>query len=254
VRVALTIAGSDSSGGAGVQADLRTFGAFSVHGASVVTAITAQNSREVVASVPLEPGLVREQLLAVGRDLSIDAVKTGMLGTQAIVETVAEGLRELGLRNVVVDPLLRASGGESLLEGSLEALLPLASVLTPNLPEAEALLGHPVPDLAAMRRAVTELRELGPPNVVLKGGHLAGDPVDVFWDGTRLEELRAARVPGIETHGTGCVFSAAIAAGLARGAPVWEAVRQAKAHTDAAVRSSFAVGRNRHFLGSPSTS
>jgi hydroxymethylpyrimidine/phosphomethylpyrimidine kinase len=251
VKVALTIAGSDSGGGAGLQADIKTFAALGVHGASVVTAVTAQDSERVRGIFPLEASVVTAQLEAVCRDLTVSAVKTGMLATEPILKAVAKGLSDFGLRTVVVDPVMRASGGESLFEGAFEALLPLAFILTPNLSEAEAFLGHAVEGVSGMKKAARELRELGPAIVVLKGGHLPDDPVDVYWDGTTIEELRGSRVQGLRTHGTGCVFSAAIAAGLALGRPPLDAVRNAKAHLQAALEASFRLG-SRDYLGSAS--
>jgi hydroxymethylpyrimidine/phosphomethylpyrimidine kinase len=250
VRVALTIAGSDSGGGAGLQADLRTFASFSVHGLSVVTAVTAQGTERVAAVFPQKPREVAAQLDAVVSDFRLDAVKIGMLGTEEVARAVAEGLLRHRLRNIVLDPVLLAGGGERLHEGGFSPILPLALVLTPNLAEAEALLGHPVGDLGAMRDAARKLGALGPQVVVLKGGHLDGDPVDVLWDGESLHELRAERIPGKRSHGTGCVFSAAIAALLARGEAPLSAVRRAKAYVHAALRASERFGE-RDFLVHP---
>jgi hydroxymethylpyrimidine/phosphomethylpyrimidine kinase len=251
MKVVLSIGGSDSGGGAGLQADLKTFAAFGVHGASAVTAVTAQSADAVLGIHALDPAFVSAQIEAVATSVSVAAVKTGMLATGATLGRVADTLRQLRLPNIVVDPVMAASGGEVLFDGeqsSWGALLPLARVLTPNLLEAEALLGHPVRDLRTMRASARELRALGPQVIVLKGGHLEGDTVDVFFDGERLEELAAPRIPTRKTHGTGCAFASAIAAGLALGAPPLEAVRSAKAYLRAALAHAFSLGRGREFL------
>lgn len=249
VRVVLTIAGSDSGGGAGIQADLRTFAAHRVHGASAVTAITAQNSQAVVDWAALEPRLVLAQIEAVAGDMAVAAAKTGMLATAGIVAAVAEAAGRLPLGPLVVDPVMVAKSGDRLVDAVAEqayrALFPRAALLTPNLPEAEALLGRPVRDLAAMRQAARDLRALGPAAVLVKGGRLPGAPVDVFFDGERLEEILAPRVDTRNVHGTGCALSAAICARLALGAPLLEAVRRAKAWLTEALRRSYATGKGR---------
>jgi hydroxymethylpyrimidine/phosphomethylpyrimidine kinase len=247
VKVVLTVAGSDSGGGAGIQADLRTFAAHGVHGTSAITAVTAQNSVAVLDWVALEPRMVVAQMEAVATDMDVAAVKTGMLATAAIVSAVAEAIARLALPLVVVDPVMVAKSGDRLLDRDAEAayrerLLPLATVLTPNLPEAEALLGHPVRTLAEMREAARALLALGPRAVVVKGGHLEGDAVDVFGDAERLEELPAPRIATANTHGTGCTYSAAIAARLALGQPLLDAVRGAKVYLTEAIRRSYSVG------------
>jgi len=248
MKVALTIAGSDSGGGAGIQADLKTFAAHGVHGTSAITAVTAQNSVEVRTWTALDPGLVVSQIEAVADDMAVGAAKTGMLATASIVAAVAECVARLKLTWLVVDPVMVAKGGHRLLDADAERayvarLLPLAAVVTPNLPEAEALLGRPVRSLEEMRAAARDLRALGPAAVVVKGGHLDGAAVDVFFDGERIEELHAERIETRNTHGTGCTFSAAIAARLALGADLLEAVRGAKDYVTEAIRRSYSVGR-----------
>jgi len=247
VKVVLTIAGSDSGGGAGIQADLRTFAAHRVHGASAITAVTAQNSVAVLDWVALEPRMVVRQIEAVATDMTVAAAKTGMLATAAIVSAVAEAIERFALPLVVVDPVMVAKSGDRLLDREAEAayrerLLPLATVVTPNLPEAEALIGRPVRTLAEMREAAPALLALGPRAVVVKGGHLEGEAVDVFFDGTRMEELPAPRIDTRNTHGTGCTYSAAIAARLALGDALLDAVRGAKTYLTEAIRRSYAVG------------
>ena len=248
MKVVLTVAGSDSGGGAGIQADLRTFAAHGVHGTSAITAVTAQNSVAVLDWVALDPRMVVAQMEAVASDMPVAAAKTGMLATAAIVSAVAAALERLRLPLVVVDPVMVAKSGDRLLDRDAETayrerLLPLATVVTPNLPEAESLLGRPVRTLAEMREAARALRAMGPRAVVVKGGHLEGDAVDVFWDGERMEDLSAPRIATKNTHGTGCTYSAAIAARLALGDSLLDAVRGAKAYLTEAIRRSYSVGR-----------
>jgi hydroxymethylpyrimidine/phosphomethylpyrimidine kinase len=248
VKVALTIAGSDSGGGAGIQADLRTFAAHGLHGTSAITAVTAQNTVAVVDYVALDPRMVVAQIDAVASDIPLAAVKTGMLANRAIVEAVADALARLRLPHLVVDPVMVAKSGDRLLDAAAEAayrerLFPLAEVVTPNLAEAEALLGRPVRSLEAMTDAARDLHAQGPRAVVVKGGHLEGDPVDVFFDGRRMERLTAPRIATRNTHGTGCTLSAAIAARLALGHELLEAVRGAKAYLTEALRGAYTLGR-----------
>jgi hydroxymethylpyrimidine/phosphomethylpyrimidine kinase len=259
---ALTIAGSDSGGGAGIQADLKTFSALGVYGASVLTAVTAQNTREVRAIHELPPALVAAQLDAVFDDIAISAVKIGMLSGAETILTVAERLEARAARRIVLDPVMVAKSGDALLRSeALEALrgrlLPLALVVTPNLPEAAALLGRPAPrDEREMAAACAALLELGPRSVVLKGGHLEGpESVDLFFDGDTLLRLPAPRHPTRNTHGTGCTFSSAVAALLARGLPLPEAVQGAKQYITAAIagadqlRVGSGHGPLHHFAG-----
>jgi hydroxymethylpyrimidine/phosphomethylpyrimidine kinase len=250
MKVALTIAGSDSGGGAGVQADLRTFAAHRVHGTSAITAITAQNSVAVTAWVALEPAMVAAQIEAVATDMPVAATKTGMLASAGIVAAVADAAARLALGALVVDPVMVAKSGDRLLDPEaerayVELLFPHASLLTPNLHEAEALLGRPVRDLAAMRVAARDLRALGARAVLVKGGALPGDPVDVFCEGSEVIDLPAPRVETQNTHGTGCTLSAAICARLALGDGMLDAVRAAKAYLTEGLRRSYAVGRGR---------
>ena len=254
---ALTIAGSDSGGGAGIQADLKTFSAFRVYGASVLTAITAQNSIGVHGVANLAPEFVARQLDAVLGDIGADAAKTGMLSTAPIIRAVAERLRAHRVTRLVVDPVMIAKSGDPLLEPAarqalVDAILPLALVVTPNLHEAAALAGFPVADLEEMEAASRRIHALGPAWVLVKGGHLKEDPIDLLFDGHAVTRLTAERVPTPHTHGTGCTYSAAITAGLARGESVPEAVAAAKRYVTAAIRAGFALGRGvgtlRHFI------
>ena len=242
--VALTIAGSDSGGGAGIQADLKTFAALGVHGTSAITAITAQNTVGVTDILELPTGIIRAQIYAVASDLGVEAAKTGMLASSAIIETVADAIEAFAIRNLVVDPVMVAKGGAALLRddaiGALRSrLLPLAAVITPNLPEAEVL---PI-SLDERRQAARDLVALGPRAAVVKGGHAEHDAIDIYWDGYQLVELPAQRVPTSNTHGSGCVFSAAITAGLARGLDPLASVRDAKQFISHAIENSLDLGR-----------
>ena len=257
VAKALTIAGSDSGGGAGIQADLKTFSAFRVFGTSVLTAITAQNSVGVHGVHEVPPGFVRAQLDAVLSDFGADAVKIGMLSSAPIVAAVADGLGAHPHGPVVVDPVMIAKAGDPLLQpDAREALatrmLPLAMVVTPNLHEASALAGMPVTCEQEMEEAARRIHALGPRTVLVKGGHLKDSATDIWWDGSRLVRFAGERVDSTATHGTGCTLSSAIAAGLALGRPLEEAIRAAKAYVTAAIRGGFHPGRGvgvlRHFV------
>lgn len=244
---ALTIAGSDSGGGAGIQADLKTFTVMGVFGMTAITAVTAQNTREVTGIVEIAPEMVARQIDTVVSDIGVDAAKTGMLSSAAIVEAVADRIRHHRLERLVVDPVMISKGGAALLRPeAVEALrrliLPLALVVTPNLPEAEALCGVPIGTPAEMDDAARRIAALGPRYVVVKGGHLEGAAVDTVYDGERLEHLEAARIATRNTHGTGCVFSAAITAGLARGDDPHAAIRAAKTFITGAIEGSLPLG------------
>jgi hydroxymethylpyrimidine/phosphomethylpyrimidine kinase len=247
---ALTIAGSDSGGGAGIQADLKTFTALRVYGLSVVTAITAQNTCQVAGVIELPADFVRLQLDMVMRDIGADAVKTGMLSSPEIIEAVAEGVREHGIERIVVDPVMRAKSGDRLLrpeaeEALVRRLLPLAYVVTPNIPEAEVLVGWPIRSREDMKKAAQQIFDLGPRAVLVKGGHLDAGPevVDILYDGRQFYEFTAERIGTRNTHGTGCTYSAAIAAYLARGDDMLEAIRKAKHYVTMAIRYGFSIGQ-----------
>jgi hydroxymethylpyrimidine/phosphomethylpyrimidine kinase len=245
--VALTIAGSDSGGGAGIQADLKTFAALGVHGTSAITAITAQNTATVNDIFELPVGIITAQIDSVVNDLDVRAVKTGMLASSQIIEAIAASIAKHRIANLVVDPVMIAKGGAKLLrDDAIDALrlllLPLASVVTPNLPEAEVILGRSVRTIADRMKAARDLVALGAGAAVVKGGHAVGDATDVYWDGTELVELSGTRVQTTNTHGSGCVFSAAIAAGLAHGLTPLNAVRQAKEFIGGAIENSLEIG------------
>ncbi|HXH83524.1 MAG TPA: bifunctional hydroxymethylpyrimidine kinase/phosphomethylpyrimidine kinase [Candidatus Tectomicrobia bacterium] len=259
---ALTIAGSDSGGGAGIQADLKTFTAFHVFGMSVITAVTAQNSLGVTGVHDLPPEFVARQIDAVLGDLGADAVKIGMLSAASIVEAVADRLRAHRAGPIVVDPVMIAKSGDPLLrpdarEALVAVLLPLADVVTPNLHEAAALAGMPVSTESDMEEAARRIHARGPRRVLVKGGHLKDSATDILWDGRGFTRFSGPRLDSINTHGTGCTFSSAIAAGLARGRDLERAVRDAKAYVTAAIREGFQVGRGvgalRHFVATPET-
>ncbi len=253
VARALTIAGSDSGGGAGIQADLKTFAVLGVFGTSAITALTAQNTCAVTGVVEVDPAFVAAQIDAVVTDIGVDAAKTGMLANAAIIEAVADRVRRHGIARLVVDPVMVAKSGAPLLRpDAVEALrtrlLPLALVVTPNLPEASALAGGmPVRTAEEMEEAARAIAALGPRYVVVKGGHLedAAEAADLLYDGARVHWLTAPRVRTPHTHGTGCVFSAAIAAGLARGSDPPAAVAAAKRFVTAAIAGALPLGRGR---------
>jgi hydroxymethylpyrimidine/phosphomethylpyrimidine kinase len=247
IPVALTIAGSDSGGGAGIQADLKTFAVFGVHGTSAITAITVQNTMGVTNVLELPVRLIQEQVSAVVDDIGVQAAKTGMLSRSEIIEAVAAAIAEHRIRNLVVDPVMVAKGGAKLLRDDAvdalrQRLLPLAAVVTPNLPEAEVLLGRRIATLPERRQAARDLVALGARAAVVKGGHAEKDVIDVYWDGSQLVELSAERIPTTNTHGSGCVFSAAIAAGLAKGMEPLAAVQDAKAFISRAIENSLEIG------------
>ena len=243
--IALTIAGSDSGGGAGIQADLKTFSALGVYGASVITALTAQNTREVRAIHDVDAAFIASQLDAVCDDLAISAVKIGMLSRPEVIQTVAAAIRRRRLHPVVLDPVMVAKSGDALLRdeavGALrEELLPLATLITPNLPEAGVLLARAAPaNENEMIAAARELQRLGSAAVLLKGGHLAGEQSpDVLLSGDHLQTLPAPRIATRNTHGTGCSLSSAIAALLARGLELRDAVRDAKHYMQDAIAAA----------------
>jgi hydroxymethylpyrimidine/phosphomethylpyrimidine kinase len=244
---ALTIAGSDSGAGAGIQADLKTFAALGVYGTSVITAITAQNTVKVSKVFELSPDLVAAQIDAVIVDIGADALKTGMLANAAIIDVVAAKIQLYGLKNLVVDPVMVAKSGDLLLRrDALEALrsrlIPLAQVVTPNLPEAGELTGMKLTREKEFEEAARRISAMGAKNVVIKGGHRRGPAVDFFFDGKKIHLLRSPRMHTRYTHGTGCTFSAAIAAYLAKGETVQTAVSRAKRYITGAIRHGFAVG------------
>jgi len=261
MRIALTIAGSDSGGGAGIQADLKTFHQFGVFGTSAIVAITAQNTRGVTGVHAVPVTMVEAQLAALAGDLPPDAVKTGMLASAELVEAVAAGIARHGFPHYVCDPVMVATSGDRLLAADAvrvlrERLLPLAALVTPNLPEAALLVGDPVETPADMERAGRALRDLGASAALVKGGHLAGDDVvDVLVTGEGSQRFSHRRVPTRSTHGTGCTLSAAVTAGLALGRPLPRAVADALEFVHQALASAPGLGAGHgplnHFAAAP---
>ena len=248
MSVGLTIAGSDSGAGAGIQADLKTFASLGVYGLTVITAVTAQNTVAVRGVQEIDPMVIEQQLDAVAEDFSIGALKTGMLSSAAIIDVVARGIRRHELRPLVVDPVMVAKSGDRLLrQDAVEALrrtlLPLARVVTPNLPEAEVLAGRTIRTRDDRLAAARAIIELGAQAVVIKGGHSDEDPiVDLLIDHTGVHEYRARRITTTSTHGTGCTFSAAITAALAQGRDLRAAVAQAREYVSRALSGAPGLG------------
>jgi len=248
IPTALTIAGSDPSGGAGIQADLKTFSASNVYGMAVITALTAQNTVGVHDVMVVSPGFVASQLDAVMSDIPPHAVKTGMLGSASTVEVVSEKLRAYRAMRIVVDPVMVSSSGAVLLDGpGVQALkrelLPLAELITPNLAEASHLSGIEVRDITGMEEAARRIHGVGARNVLVKGGHLDGEAVDVFFNGSEIVHFSSGRISSSNLHGTGCVLSAAITSGLALGHDLHASIAVAKGFVTAAIERALAIGK-----------
>jgi hydroxymethylpyrimidine kinase / phosphomethylpyrimidine kinase / thiamine-phosphate diphosphorylase len=243
----LTIAGSDSGGGAGIQADLKTITVLGGFGTSVITALTAQNTLGVQGVHTIPTTFIQQQMDSVLSDIGADAAKTGMLASPEIVEIVSEGIRRYKVQPLVVDPVMVAKSGDSLLSKDAreiikKVLLPLAFLVTPNLPEAEVLCGFPVRDTEQMKTAAKKIQDLGPGNVLIKGGHLKGDAVDILYDGRSFRTYEGPRLNQRNTHGTGCTFSAALATFLGQGLSIHQAVTQAKAFINRAIFTGISIG------------
>jgi len=247
IAKALTIAGSDSGGGAGIQADLKTFMALDVYGTSVITAVTAQNTLGVQGVIELPTEFVAQQFDSILSDVGAHAAKTGMLSSISLVQVVSRKVQEYKLRQLVVDPVMVAKGGHSLLREEArrvlaETLLPLALVVTPNLYEASLLAGMEVKDRASMEEAARRIKALGPASVVVKGGHLEQEACDLLFDGRSFRAYASPKIDTICTHGAGCTFSAAITAALAKGQEVAEAVATAKTFVTRTIAAGFPIG------------
>lgn len=254
MRAAMTIAGSDSGGGAGIQADLKTFAAHGVFGTSAITALTAQNTQGVTRVWPVDAGMVRAQIDTVLDDLAIDAIKIGMLANAAIATVVADALEAHAALPVVLDTVMVAKGGARLLDEAAvavigERLLRRSTLVTANVPEAEVLTGLTLRTVEDLGRAARQLVDDGVPAALVKGGHIEGEAVDVFYDGRDLIELRAARIDTRHTHGTGCTLAAAIAAEIALGRPLLEAVERAKRYVTRAIENAPGIGHGHGPLG-----
>lgn len=249
MKKALTIAGSDSGGGAGIQADLKTFAALRVYGTSAITSVTAQNTVTVEGVYDLPPAFVEKQIDAVLKDIGADAVKTGMLSSAAIADVVCSKLDEYNLKNIVVDPVMVAKSGDYLLKEDArlvvkEKLLPLAKLITPNLDEAMVLTGmKKIENEDEMKEAAKQLKEHGSEYILVKGGHLSDDAVDILYDGNKFYRFPAVRIQTKNTHGTGCTLSAAIAAFLALGMDVPQAVEKGKKFITTAIRYGLQIGK-----------
>jgi len=248
MKIALTIAGSDSGGGAGIQADLKTFSALGVYGMSVLTSITAQNTIGVQGVHDLPPDFVGLQIDSVMQDIGADAVKTGMLSNAQIIKIVSKKIKEYQVRNLVIDPVMITKGGDRLLREDAvkelkEDLIPLAIVVTPNFSEAEVLSGLRIQNIEDMKEAAREIYKLGAKNVLVKGGHLLSEEaIDLLYNGQTFSEFKAERIDTKNTHGTGCTLSSAIAAELAKGKEVEEAIKIAKRYITLAIKNSLTIG------------
>jgi hydroxymethylpyrimidine/phosphomethylpyrimidine kinase len=248
----LCIGGSDSSGGAGIQADLKAVSACSCYGMSIITSVTAQNSQGVEDIFPVSQKFVARQLEAVLSDIGTDAVKTGMMLKAGVVQTVADKIKEYGIEKLVVDPVMIAKGGHSLMEDKARAvlmnkLLPLAFVVTPNIPEAEYLARMNIKSVAAMKKAAVMIQKLGVKNVVIKGGHLPRGKrqgaIDILYDGIKYYEYSSAWIESQDTHGTGCTYASVLAANLALGGNIIAAAEQAKIMVTVAIENALRLGK-----------
>ncbi len=244
----LTIAGSDCSGGAGIQADLKTFAAHGTFGMSVIVSVVAENTARVIDIQDVTPDMIGKQIDAVFEDIEVDGVKIGMLSTPACMRAVAEKLKQYKPQNVVVDPVMYAKNGCALMNPDavdtlIETIIPLADVLTPNIPEAEKIVGMQIASVEDMKKAAEKIQAMGCKAIVVKGGHHIGDAVDVLFDGQEFWLFETERIDTKNTHGTGCTFSSAIAANLANGLSAAEAVKAAKDYVTTAIRHSLAIGK-----------
>ena len=247
MKKVLTIAGSDCSGGAGIQADLKTFSAHGVYGMSVIVSVVAENTKRVIDIQDITPDLIRKQIDAVFEDIPPDAVKIGMLSTPQCMEAVAEKLMLYNPENVVIDPVMYAKNGSPLMQISaidtlIRTIIPLADILTPNIPEAEKIAGTRITSVTDMEETAKKIRDMGCKAVLVKGGHLSGNALDVLFDGENMHHFETERIETKNTHGTGCTFSSAIASRLALGADMPEAVRKAKIYVTTAIQHSLAIG------------
>ncbi len=248
MKKVLSIAGSDSSGGAGIQADLKTFSAHGVFGMTVITAVTAQNTQGVFAVQDIDQEVIAKQIEAIFDDIEVDAVKIGMVSQVQTIEIIAKQLRKYAPQTIVVDPVMVSKSGYHLLNQDAQAtlikeLLPLAAIVTPNLPEAEVITQRPIKTLKQMEEAAKAIFHLGAKNVLLKGGHLEDDSTDILYDGQEFLHFSSARINTKNTHGTGCTLSSAITANLALGYKIDQAVAMAKEYITIAIEHSFAIGK-----------
>ncbi|MFC7393891.1 bifunctional hydroxymethylpyrimidine kinase/phosphomethylpyrimidine kinase [Scopulibacillus cellulosilyticus] len=248
MKTVLTIAGSDSSGGAGIQADLKTFSAHGVYGMSVIAAVTAQNTQGVLAVEDISPDMIGKQIDAIFTDIPVHAVKIGMVSDNASIKIIADKLKIYQPEYIVLDPVMVSKSGYDLLkpeakQALIEELLPLATVITPNLKEAGVLIDQSITDLQEMEQAAEKIYNFGPKAVLIKGGHLEGEPVDVLYDGNSWKHFNGKRINKNNTHGTGCTLSSAIAGNLANGHTLEEAVLKAKTYIEGAIDHGLAIGK-----------
>lgn len=248
MKKVLTIAGSDCSGGAGIQADLKTFSAHGVFGMSVIVSVVAENTSRVIDIQDITPEMIEKQIDAVFEDIEVDAVKVGMLSTPECMRAVAGKLRQYKPEHVVIDPVMYAKNGCPLMDPSavdalIETILPLADVLTPNIPEAERITGMEIRSVADMEAAARKIHDMGSQTVVVKGGHAIGNALDVLFDGKQMYHFETQRIATKNTHGTGCTFSSAIASQLALSMDICKAVEKAKAYVTTAITHSLAIGK-----------
>ncbi|WP_032122298.1 bifunctional hydroxymethylpyrimidine kinase/phosphomethylpyrimidine kinase [Clostridium amazonitimonense] len=253
MRKALTIAGSDSCGGAGIQADIKTFSAHGVYGMSIITAVTAQNTQGVLAVQDIEEKIIKAQMDAIFKDINVDALKIGMVSKIETIEAIGKKLKEYNPKNIVLDPVMVSKSGYSLLrpeskEALIKTLIPLATIITPNIPEAEVILKAikseiiEIKTIEDMEKAAKIIYKLGCKNVLMKGGHIEGEAIDVLYDGRDLTHFYSKRIDAKNTHGTGCTLSSAIASNLALGYDMVESIRRAKEYITEAIEQSFSIG------------
>jgi hydroxymethylpyrimidine/phosphomethylpyrimidine kinase len=248
MKQVLTIAGSDCSGGAGIQADLKTFAAHGVYGMSVIVSVVAENTQRVIGAQTVSPTLIADQLQAVFEDIQVDAVKIGMLPSKSAMETVARELKERKPRNIVLDPVMIAKNGFALMDSTLaqslaDLVLPYADMVTPNIPEAEVLADMRIDSIEDMQEAARRIHGFGPSYVLVKGGHRSDAAADLLYDGNKMLWFTAKRIDTKNTHGTGCTFSSAIAANLALGKPIEKAVEDAKVYVTMAIEHALSIGK-----------
>jgi len=248
MKTALTIAGSDSSGGAGIQADLKTFSAHGVFGMSVITSVTAQNTRQVLAIQDISPDIISKQIDAVFTDIHVDAVKIGMVSQTESILAIVDRLKYYKPVNLVLDPVMISKSGYDLLQPQavdtlIRELIPLATIVTPNIPEGERIAGMDIKSIDMMEKAAMEIYKMGPKNVIIKGGHMEGEATDVFFDGEQFVYLKSPRINTKNTHGTGCTLSSAIASNLALGLDMKQSVQKAKEYIIGAIQHSLDIGK-----------
>lgn len=248
MKKVLTIAGSDSCGGAGIQADLKTFSALGTYGMSIITAVTAQNTQQVLDVQDISADIVRKQIKAIYDDISVDSVKIGMVSNANTIKTIAKSLKKYSAKNIVLDPVMISKSGYNLLKPDAKAslineLIPIATIITPNIPEAEEISNVKIDNIDDMKKAANKIYEMGPEFVLVKGGHMSDTANDVLFDGKDIKIYEGVKIRTQNTHGTGCTLSSAIAAYIALGHSVYDAVKLAKEYITIAIKHSFPIGK-----------